>query len=173
MGRRLFCLLALIVVVTLGAGCAKMPQRSDYVKEDVPPTMTADAEHGLIYFFREWAFGGGGVSYFVQEDTKNIGLLKAGSYFSYKSKPGKHTYASETESKSSVTLDIQAGQTYYVEGGIGIGFWAGVPKLSEVTKPVFDKAKPDLKYIRLATPEESEAIKAKESKPESGVSIGG
>jgi len=163
---RLVFLAVLGLVFALGAGCAKMPQRADYVKEAAPPTLTADADHGLIYFFREWAFGGGGMTYFVQEDTVNIGLLKAGSYFAHKATPGKHTYSGETESKDSVTLDIEAGKTYYVEGGIGMGFWAGVPKLSEVTKPVFDKARPKLEHIRLATPSETEAFKAKENTPE-------
>ena len=157
-----------VVVLMLGlvfvfcAACAKMPQRSDYVKEAVAPQMEADAENGLIYFFREWAFGGGAISYFVQEDNVNIGLLKAGSYFAHKTTPGKHTYSSETESKSSVLIDVQAGQTYYVEGGIGVGYWAGVPKLDEVTKPVFDKVKSKLEYIRLASPAEKNERKANE-----------
>lgn len=153
----------LMLVFVLGAACAKMPQRSDYVKEAVAPQMEADAKHGLIYFFREWAFGGSAISYFVQEDTVNIGLLKAGSYFAHKTTPGKHTYSSEIESKSSVMIDVQAGQTYYVEGGIGVGLWAGGgPMLDEVTKPVFDKVKSKLEYIRLASPVEIEEHKAKE-----------
>ena len=164
-------LLVLSVVFLLSVGCARMPLRGDYVEEKVPPQIVADEQSAAIVFFREWAFTGGGMTYFVTEDTKNIGLLKAGSYFIYKASPGKHTYSAETEARSSVTIDTQPGQIYYVEGGIGMGFWAGRPQLSEVTKPVFEKIKTDLKYIRLATPEETEQFKEKEKRREVGVGM--
>lgn len=163
-----------IIITTLSfaflfcIGCAKMPLRGDYVEEKTPPQIVSDEQGSAIVFFREWAFTGGGMTYFITEDTKNIGLLKAGSYFVYKASPGKHTYSAETETRSSVTLDIQPGQIYYIEGGIGMGFWAGRPQLSEVTKPVFDKIKMDLKYIRLATPEETEQFKEKEKQHDTG-----
>ncbi|GAB1254083.1 DUF2846 domain-containing protein [Desulfovibrio falkowii] len=162
---------ALAILYLLSFGCAKMPLRGDYVEEKVPPQVVADEQNAAIVFFREWAFTGGGMTYFVTEDTRNIGLLKAGSYFVYKALPGKHTYSAETEAKSSVTLDVQPGQTYYIEGGIGMGFWAGRPQLSEVTKPAFDKVKPELKYIRLATPEETAQFKAKEQQRSAGTGM--
>ena len=117
----------------------------------------------MVYFLRESAFTGGGITYFIFEDDTKIGLLKSGSYFIHKATPGKHTYLAETESRAAVTLDIQPGQTYYIEGSIGMGFWAGRPQLTEITKPVADKLLPDLKYIRLATPEETDAYKQKEA----------
>nr|WP_246387943.1 DUF2846 domain-containing protein [Desulfovibrio intestinalis] len=148
-----------------------MPVRGDYIEEKAPPQISVEEHTATIVFFREWAFTGGGITYFVTEDTKNIGLLKAGSYFIYKALPGKHTYSAETEARSSVTLDVQSGQIYYVEGGIGMGFWAGRPQLIEVTKPVFDKIKPELKYIRLATPEEAAHFKDKEQQRDSGAGL--
>lgn len=169
--KKAFFLLALSMIFAFSIGCAKMPLRGDYVEEKIPPRIAADDQSAAIYFFREWAFGGGGISYFISEDTQQIGLLKAGSYFVYKAKPGKHTYSAETESRASMALDVQAGQTYYVEGNIGMGFWAGRPQLSEVTKPVFDKALPDLTYIRLATPEEAAQYKEKNQKRDTGVGM--
>ena len=169
--KKLLSLSIVTILFLISVGCAKMPLRGDYVEEKSPPQMQADAQSAAIIFFREWAFTGGGMSYFITEDTNNIGLLKAGSYFTYRATPGKHTYSAETEARSSVTLDIQPGQTYYIEGGIGMGFWAGRPQLSEVTKPVFDKVKSDLKYIRLATPEEAAQFKEKEQKRDSGTTL--
>ena len=168
--RKLICLLALAMAVALGAGCAKMPVRGDYM-QDTPPQIVPDQESAVVYFLRESAFTGGGITYLIFEDDTKIGLLKSGSYFIHKATPGKHTYLAETESRAAVTLDIQPGQTYYIEGSVGMGFWAGRPQLTEITKPVADKLLPDLKYIRLATPEETDAYKQKEmeSNKNSGV----
>jgi hypothetical protein len=162
MTRKLAALLAAVLVLAV-AGCAKMPLRADYVYETNPQIASADATSAAVYFLRESAFVGGGVSYFIFEDATKIGLLKSGTYFVHKAAPGKHTYWAETEGKSSVTLDAQAGQTYYIEGGIGIGFWAGRPQLSEVTRPVAERILPDLKYVRLSTEEEAAQIRAKEA----------
>lgn len=166
----LFCIL---IAAVLLAGCAKMPLREDYVKETSAPTVTADETSGVVYFVRDSAFMGGGVSYFIFEDTTKIGLLKSGTYFIHKTTPGKHTYYAETESRASVTLDIEAGKTYYVEGSVGLGFLAGRPQLTEITETVARQYLPDLEYIRLATPEEVEAYKLKEQAKENpqGVSI--
>lgn len=47
-----------------------------------------------------------------------------------------------------------------------MGFWAGRPQLTEVTKPVAEKVLPALKYLRLSTPEEAEAYRQKQAKKE-------
>ena len=77
-----FSIVALLFLFSVG--CAKMPLRGDYVEEKSPPQIQADEQSAAIVFFREWAFTGGGMSYFITEDTNNIGLLKAGSYFAYR-----------------------------------------------------------------------------------------
>lgn len=155
-------LLCLLIAAVLLAGCAKMPLREDYVKEASAPVVTADENSGVVYFVRDSAFGGAGISYFIFEDTKKIGLLKSGTYFIHKTTPGKHTYLAETEARAAVTLDVEAGKTYYIEGNVGMGFWAGRPQLTEITEPVARQYLPELEYIRLATPEEVEAYKLKE-----------
>ena len=160
--KRIFLAFSLIVTVLLVAGCAKMPLRGDYVKEPVAPVIVPDANHGVVYFVRDSAFGGAGISYFIFEDTKKIGLLKSGTYFIHKTTPGKHTYLAETEARAAVTLDVEAGKTYYIEGNVGMGFWAGRPQLTEITEPVAKQYLSDLDYVRLATPEETEAYKLKE-----------
>jgi len=159
--RKVILALMVVAVCAVMAGCAKMPLREDYVYEQPAQTLTVDDSAGLVYFYRESAFTGGGISYFIFEDDTKIGLLKSGTYFVHKAVPGKHTYLAETEARAAVTLDIHAGQTYYIEGGVGMGVWAGRPQLTEVTKPVADKLLPGLKYIRLSTAEEATQIKAK------------
>lgn len=152
----------LSIAFLLIVGCAKMPLQGDYVK-DTPPKIEQGNEYGIVYFLRESSFGGGGISYFIFEDATKIGVLKSGSYFIHQAAPGKHTYWAETESRAAVTIQVEAGQTYYIEGGVGMGIWAGRPELTEITGKVAEKFLPDLTYIRLATPEESEAYKQREA----------
>ncbi|MDO5538274.1 MAG: DUF2846 domain-containing protein [Desulfovibrionaceae bacterium] len=166
-----FSPLCVLLLTVFLAGCAAMPLRGDYVKEQTAPVIVPDAQSAVIYFVRESAFTGGGISYFVCEDTVRIGLLKSGTYFIYKTTPGKHTYHAETEARAAVTLDVEAGKTYYVEGGISIGMWAGQPRLAEVTEPVARQLIPDLDYVRLATDEEREAYRAKEEQGKSSSGI--
>lgn len=163
--KKIFCLLNLVIFIALCAGCGKLPQRHDYVREQAP-NMTADESHALIYFVRPSAFGGGAISYFVHEDNRPIGILKSGTYFMHKSVPGKHTYWAETEARTSIMMDVKAGETYYVEGGVGMGFWAGRPELREVTKVIVDGYMPELEYIRLATEQEAADFKRKAAEAE-------
>lgn len=164
--RKIFVLACLVLCATMFAGCAKTPTRGEYVKMDSAPVIKPAADEGLVYFLRESAFTGGGMSYFIFEDNTKIGVLRSGSYFIHKSKAGKHTYWGETESKAMVTVNVEAGKTYYVVGGINMGFWAGRPALSEVTEPVARKMLPDLTYTRLATDQEVDEYKAKEKREE-------
>ena len=162
--KRRFSLLALVCVLAMMTGCAGMPLRGDYVKEATAPVIVPDENYGVVYFVRDSAFVGGGISYFIFEDTTKIGLLKSGTYFIHKTTPGKHTYLAETEARSAITLDIEAGKTYYIEGSVGMGFLAGRPQLIEITEPVARRYLPDLEYVRLATPEEQEAYRLKEAR---------
>ena len=93
------------------------------------------------------------------EDTRKVGLLKSGSYFMLKAKPGKHTYWAETETKEFVTIDVQPQKFHYIIGGVDMGFWAGRPKLDEVTPPIARQLIPELEYTILCSPEETKARK--------------
>lgn len=161
--KKLFALLMVWGMVVL-CGCAKTPSRSEYTEMNVAPHIEADADSGIVYFLRESAFFGGGISYYIWEDTQKVGLLRSGSYFVHKATIGQHTYWAETESKAFVTLKVDAGKTYYVVGGVGMGMWAGRPTLEIVTEPVASGLLPDLKYTRLSTEEEQEQYKAKQQK---------
>lgn len=158
--KKMFALLAILVVAVL-CGCAKTPSRSEYTEMNAAPQIEADTDSGIVYFLRESAFFGGGISYYIWEDTQKIGLLRSGSYFAHKATVGQHTYWAETESKAFVTLTVDAGKIYYVVGSVGMGMLAGRPTLEIVTEPVAKALMPDLKYTRLSTIEEQEQYKAK------------
>jgi hypothetical protein len=51
------------------------------------------------------------------------------------------------ESRSSVTLDVKTGQTYYIKGEVGVGFFVGRPHLMVVSPEITEKEIADCKLI--------------------------
>ncbi len=145
-------LLILLVCCAFLAGCGAMPKKGEFVEGGTPPVLQADGESALITFLRESAFVGGGVSYYIYEDGKVIGALKSGTWFLHKASPGQHTYMAETESKSIVSLTLEAGKNYYVLGGVTMGVLAGRPELKESTEQYAKPLLKDLDYIKYVPP---------------------
>lgn len=160
--KKITCLIALACFLCLSA-CASMPNRGDYVQGG-PPPFADNPNLGTVYFLRGKSLIGGGMSYYVNEDNNQIGVLRAGTYFIHQTEPGRHIFWAETESRAAITLDIQPGQKYYIKGGVGVGMWAGRPELAEITEAEANQMLPDMKYIRLATPEETKAYKQEQQK---------
>jgi hypothetical protein len=132
-------------VILLGAGCA-----STGTKRQVPP-VTADCPEpgkGLVIFYRESHFKGGGVGYAVRDfdeeqntgakvfSQPRIGALPNGSYFVYQATPGKRVFAGSMivfqdvwEGSREVpyfcccSVNVESNTTYYVQaafaGSIG------------------------------------------------------
>ncbi len=170
--KRIVLLLVSIGLAFSLTGCATMPTRGDYVVLDAAPAIVPDAESGVVCFLRESSFMGSGISYFVQENGQNIGLLRSGSYFLHKTAPGPHTYTAETEAMASVTITVQAGKNSYVQGDIGMGFLAGRPQLTEITEQVATPLLSEgMEYTRMSSPEEKARYQELEQKntPNSGM----
>jgi hypothetical protein len=102
---------------------------------------------GLVYFYRPSAYLGGGMSYDVKTGETVITTLPNGGYYPYFSAPGEKEFWAQTESKSSVTLDVKAGKTYYIKGEIGVGFLVGRPHLMVVAPEIAEKEIADCKLI--------------------------
>ena len=94
---------------------------------------------GLVYFYRPSAFFSGGLSYDVKTGETVITTLKNGGYYPYFSAPGEKEFWAKTESKSSVTLDVKAGQTYYIKGEVGVGILVARPHLMVVAPEIAEK----------------------------------
>lgn len=114
-----------LVVIFLLAGCATLGPT--YQKVDMIPE-----ESALVYVYRPKSFVGGGVSYTVHADGQTVTKLVNGGYYPYFSPPGEVEFWAKTESKSSVTLDVRAGETYFIKGTVGVGFLMGRPHLMQV-----------------------------------------
>ena len=93
---------------------------------------------GQVVFFREKKFAGAAINYKVREGEVELGKLSSGSYFVHATEPGAHEYTVHSEAKDILNLEVEAGETYYVIGGISMGFMAGRPNLSPSDQATFD-----------------------------------
>ena len=108
------------------------------------PSPSADirpppAGAATVVFYRPWKFVGGGVGFIVREGTAELGKLRAGKYFVLQVAPGKHTYTVHSEATDNLTIDADAGETYYIEGEIGVGVLVGHPHIKPAEKAAFDE----------------------------------
>ena len=101
----------------------------------------------VVYIYRPSSLVGGGVSYNVKVGETVITTLYNGGYYPYLVEPGETEFWAQTESKSSVTLDIKPGQTYYIKGTVGVGFIVGRPRLIVVSSDVGEREIAECKLI--------------------------
>ncbi|QNP41527.1 DUF2846 domain-containing protein [Lysobacter solisilvae (ex Woo and Kim 2020)] len=93
---------------------------------------------GLIVFFRPSKFTGAAIGFKVREGETELGKLRSGKYFVANVEPGTHQYTVHSEAKDVLTMEVEAGETYYVQGTITMGFMAGRPNLSPSDQATFD-----------------------------------
>ena len=105
----------------------------------------SQAGKGQVVFFREKKFVGAAMSYKVREGEAELGKLSNGSYLVLEVEPGTHQYHMQGETKDVLTLEVEAGETYYVQGGISMGVLAGRPNLSPSDQSAFEAMAPKLK----------------------------
>lgn len=126
------------------------------VEEHVPPAAATDAAaatapmstgkigappdgKGQIVFFREKKFAGSAIRYKVREGQTELGKLSSGAYFVLPVEPGTHEYVVHSEAKDVLTMEVEPGETYYVQGTVTMGFLAGHPNLSPSDQATFEK----------------------------------
>ena len=96
------------------------------------------AGKGQIVFFREKKFAGSAIRYKVREGEAELGKLSSGTYFVHATDPGAHEYTVHSEAKDILNMEVEAGETYYVIGGVTMGLFAGHPNLSPSDQVAFD-----------------------------------
>jgi hypothetical protein len=111
---------------------------------DIPPP---PAGEGQVVFFRRKSIMGTGQWFNVRENGAALGKLTNGAYFVQPAGPGQHTYTAKTEPelKDKLTLEIDAGETYYVEGTLTKGVVIGTADISPSDRAAFESAAADLK----------------------------
>jgi hypothetical protein len=95
---------------------------------------------GQVVFFRARSWSGMGQWFKVREDGQALGKLTNGAYFVVPLPPGVHSFTakSEPEFKDRLTLKVDPGETYYVEGLMTHGVVIGVAELTPSDKARFD-----------------------------------
>jgi hypothetical protein len=134
-----YVLLSSLLFIT---GCVTASRGPVYSKVDKIPENA-----GLVYFYRPSSFIGGAIVYDIKTGETVITTLHSGGYYPHFSAPGEKEFWAQTESKSSVTLDVQAGQTYYIKGEVGVGFLVGRPHLMVVAPEIAEKEIADCTLI--------------------------
>lgn len=100
---------------------------------------------GTVVFFRESKFAGMAVSFKVREGETELGKLSSGTYFTANLPAGPHEFTVHSEAKDVLNLEVESGQTYYVQGSISMGFMVGRPNLAPSDEATFNSMKAKLK----------------------------
>jgi len=141
--------LLLLTAITSGCCTKPMPHIDDFKQVEFSQPKVPESQ-ALICFYRIGKFTGSAVNYYVNDNVEPIGGLKSGSFFYYLANPGTHVFWSETEEKASVQISAMPGATYYIEGGVRMGMWIGIPSLTLVPEQIGKSAIQNLKYMELA-----------------------
>lgn len=111
------------------------------------PAATPESATGTVVFFRPSKFVGAAIGFKVRENGAELGKLRNGKYFILKVAPGTHQYDVHGETKDVLNLEVEAGQTYYVQGVLGVGIVAARPNLTPSDASTFEGMKTKLKEV--------------------------
>ncbi len=92
----------------------------------------AKVDKALVVFYRARSMGGAAIGFNVMHGESAIGALANGTMFYRYIDPGQHTFWSQVISQDAVTINAEAGKTYYIEGVTKMGLVVARPQLREV-----------------------------------------
>ncbi|RUL72711.1 DUF2846 domain-containing protein [Dyella choica] len=140
----------LLVTAALGAallmtGCASVPMASKDADANAK-TFAPSQNMASLYIYRNETFGSA-IKMPLLIDGMTAGDTVAHSYV-FKTLPaGKHTIVSKTENDPSLTIDMTAGQTYFVWQEVKMGAFAARSALHLVDEAAGRKGVGDCKLI--------------------------
>lgn len=162
--RSMLCTLLLVPVIAMAqdgnveaaasAAPAPAPTPEASIAATAPAVATnaligaAPADKGQIVFFRESRMMGAAIGFKVREGDTELGKLRSGKYFVVAVEPGAHEYNVHGETKDVLNMEIEAGETYYVQGTLGMGIVAGRPNLKPSDEATFAGMSKKLKLAK-------------------------
>ncbi len=111
------------------------------------PAPSATGPTATVIFFRPSRLVGAAMGFIVREGQSELGKLRNGKYFVLHVTPGRHDYVVHSEAKDVLTIDAEAGETYYIQGSLGMGLMVGRPNLAPADEATFEAAKGKLKEV--------------------------
>ena len=78
------------------------------------------------------------LSYSVHEGDTGVGKLGNGSYFVVAEDPGPHVFTMNGEVTDTLHLEVDAGETQYVQQTLGVGIMSARPHITPSDKMTFD-----------------------------------
>ncbi len=105
------------------------------------------AATATIVFFRPSKLMGAALGFKVRENGAELGKLRNGKYFVLQVAPGAHQFDVHSETKDVLNIEVEAGQTYYIQGVLGMGIMAGRPNLTPSDAATFEGMKSKLKEV--------------------------
>lgn len=124
---------------------AAAPAPAPAPKPVTAPAANAGGGTGTIVFFRESKMMGMAISFKVREGQAELGKLSSGSYFVANLPAGAHEFTVHSEAKDVLNIEVDPGETYYIQGSISMGFLAGRPNLAPSDAATFNSLKAKLK----------------------------
>lgn len=119
--RKMLMMLSLVAMLVL-SGCASVPMasKSDDAKAKL---FSPSADKAVVYIYRSESLGAA-IKMPLLIDGQAVGDTASKTYLRRELAPGTHVIVSKTEVDSSVSIDMQAGQTYYVWQEVKMGMFA-------------------------------------------------
>lgn len=125
------------------------------------PTATASAGtlaappagKGQVVFFRPGRMVGAALSFTIREGETPLTKLGNGRYFIHVADPGPHAFEVKSEVTDTINMEIDEGETYYVQNSIGIGVVMGRPNLTPTDQGTFEKFQKSLKPAKPLKPD--------------------
>jgi len=122
--------LSLILSIALLAGCASVPMAPPDADTSAKSFQT-DPAMANIYVYRNESLGAA-VKMPVLIDNVWVADTAADTYIFKKVGPGRHVITSKTENDSTVTIEAQAGNNYFVWQEVKMGMFAARSELHVV-----------------------------------------
>lgn len=130
----MFKKLSFALCLLMFSGCATaLSVNLTHHKGDCVPSGNPDV--GLIYIYRENHFFGSVRGIYIDVNGKRVGALNNATYFVYEAAPGEIVVSAENwiNEDKAVTIQVEAGKTYYVKGGLDFGVIDIIPILALVS----------------------------------------
>ncbi len=111
------------------------------------------AGKGQVVFFRKGSMFGFPYWTNVRENGQSFGKLTNGVWFTAVVDPGAHQFDTSVLGKDSIKLQVDPGETYYVEGKIAMQIVGYTIVMAPSDEATFAKAKKGLKMAPPPAPE--------------------